>query len=73
MFTAKNTVISPNFLEWQFRGNVQFPQSFGSVAQNSAETVPFRKISTPKNQVKLRYVIYLSIYLFSLYLKFTCI
>ena len=25
------------------------------IAQNSAETVPFRKISTPGNQVKLRY------------------
>ena len=28
-FTAKNTVILPNFLVWKFCGKAQFPQSFG--------------------------------------------
>ena len=32
-----------------------FPHSFGGFARNYAETVPFRKISTPGNQVKSRY------------------
>ena len=41
MYTAKNTVISPNFLVWKFRGKAQFPHSFGQIAQNYAETVPF--------------------------------
>ena len=27
--TAKNTVISPNFLVWKFYGKAQFPHSFG--------------------------------------------
>ena len=54
-FTMKNTVISPDFLVWQFSGKAQFPHSFGRFAQNYAETVPFRKISKPGNQVKLRY------------------
>ena len=29
--TAKNTVISPNFLVWKFCGKAQFPQSFGRI------------------------------------------
>ena len=33
----------------------QFPQSFGRIAQNTAETVPFHKISKLGNQVKIRY------------------
>ena len=33
----------------------QFPHSFGRIARNYAETMTFRKISTPGNQVKLRY------------------
>ena len=53
--TAKNTAISPDFLVWEFCGKAQFPHSFRRFAQNYAETVPFRKISTPGNQVKLRY------------------
>ena len=53
--TAKNTVISPDFLMWKFCGEAQFPHSFGRFAQNYTETVPFRKIFTPGNQVKLRY------------------
>ena len=53
--TEKNTVISTDFLVWKFCGKAQFPQSFGRFARNYAETVPFRKISTPENQVKLRY------------------
>ena len=54
-FTAKNTVISPDFLVWKFCGKGQFWHSFGQFAQNYAETVPFRKISTPGNPVKLRF------------------
>ena len=30
--TAKNTVISPNFLVWKFCGEAQFPHSFGQIA-----------------------------------------
>ena len=37
--TAKNTVISPNFLVWKFCGKAQFPYSFGRLARNYAETV----------------------------------
>ena len=32
IFTAKNTLISPNFLVWKICGNAQFPQSFGRLA-----------------------------------------
>ena len=49
---AKNTVISPDFLVWKFCGKAQFTHSFGRIARNYAETVPFRKICTPGNQVK---------------------
>ena len=48
-YTAKNTVISPNFLVWKFCGKAQFLHSFGRFARNYAETVPFHKISTPGN------------------------
>ena len=44
-FTAKNTRISPNLLVW----NAQCPQVFERIAWNSAETVRFHKISTPRN------------------------
>ena len=54
-YTGKNTVISHDFLVWKFCGKVQFPHSFGRFAGNYAEIMPFRKISTPGNQVKLRY------------------
>ena len=47
--TSKNTVILPNFLVWKFCGKKQFPHSFGQIARNFAETVPFHKISTPGN------------------------
>ena len=40
--TAKNTVISPNFLMWKFCLKAQFPHS----ARNYAEIVPFHNIST---------------------------
>ena len=53
--TAKNNVISPDFLAWKFCGKARFPHSFGRFARNYAETLPFRKIFTPGNQVKLRY------------------
>ena len=52
---AKNTVISPNFKVWKFCGNAQYPHKFGRFARNYAETMRFHKISTPGNQVKLRY------------------
>ena len=53
--TAKNTVISDDFLVWKFCGKARFLHGFGWFARNYAETVLFRKISTPENQVKLRY------------------
>ena len=40
--TVKNTVFSPDFLVWKFCGKVKFPQSFGRIVRNYAETVPFR-------------------------------
>ena len=55
-YIAKNTVISSDFLMWQFSGKAQLPHSFGPFARNYAENVPFRKISTSGNQVKLRFV-----------------
>ena len=39
LFTAKNTVISPNFLVWKFCGKGQFPREF----------LANHKISTPGN------------------------
>ena len=36
IFTAKNTVISPNFLVWKFCGKAQFPNSFGKLCRNCA-------------------------------------
>ena len=52
--TAKNPVISANFLVWKFCGKAKFPHSFGRIARNYAETTPFHKISTPENQLKLQ-------------------
>ena len=40
---------------WKFCGKAQFPHSFGRIARNYVNTVPFHKISTPGNYVKLRY------------------
>ena len=54
-FTAKNTVISSDYLVWTFCGKAQFPHSFRQIARKYAENVPFCKTSTPGNQVKLRY------------------
>ena len=34
MFTAKNTVISSNFLMWTFRGETQFPHRNCAFPQN---------------------------------------
>ena len=53
--TVKNIIISPNFPVWKFCGKAKFPHSFGRFARNYAKTVTFHKISTPGNQVKLRY------------------
>ena len=47
--TAKNPVISSNFLMWKFCGKAQFLHSFGRIAQNYADTVPIHKIPTPEN------------------------
>ena len=52
---ARNTITSPNFLVRKFWGKAQFPHSFGRFTQNYAETVPFHKISTLGNLVKLGY------------------
>ena len=38
---------------WKFCGKAQFPHDFGQFARNYAETVPFDKISTPGNWVKI--------------------
>ena len=48
-YTAKNTVISTNFLVWKFCGKAQFPHSFGRISLKYAEIVPFHKYSTPGN------------------------
>ena len=53
--TAKNTVISPNFLVWKFFGKAQFPHRVGRIVQNYAETVPFIKFPHQEKKVKLRY------------------
>ena len=45
----------PNFLVWKFCGKPQFSLSFGLFAQNFEETVPFRKMSKPRNLVKFWY------------------
>ena len=37
--TAKNIVISPNFVMWKFWGKAQFQHSFGRVTRNYAEIV----------------------------------
>ena len=37
IFTAKNTVISPNFLVWKFCGKVQFRIVSGEITVFSAE------------------------------------
>ena len=53
--TATKPVISPNFLVWKFCGKAQFPYSFEQFARNYTVTVPFHKICTPGNYVKLPY------------------
>ena len=53
-YTAKNIVISRNFLVWKLCWKAQFPHSFGWFARNYGETVASHKNSTPgwsgKNQ-----------------------
>ena len=58
--TAKNIVVSPNLLVWTFCGKAQFLHSFGRFVRNYAETVPFNKISTTGNDVKLPYSLHWS-------------
>ena len=53
-YTAKNTVILPDFLPWKFCGKGQYPQNFGRFTRNYVETVSYHNISKPGNQVKLR-------------------
>ena len=43
ILTEQNAIISPNFLVWKYCGKAQFPYSFGRIARNYAEAVPFRK------------------------------
>ena len=45
----KDMDISPNFPRWEFCRGAQFPQSFGRIAQNSAETLLFYKIPKKGN------------------------
>ena len=47
--TAKNTLISPNFLMWKFCGKTQLPQSFTQYTRNTTKTARFDKISTLGN------------------------
>ena len=40
---------------WKFCGKSQFPHSFERIVRNYAKTMPFRKIPTPEDWIKLRY------------------
>ena len=51
-YTAKNTVILPDFLVRKFCGKVQFLHSLRRISQNYAETVPLLCLCTPGNQLK---------------------
>ena len=51
--TAKNTVIIPNFLVWEFCEKAQFTNSFGRIAQNYAEIVSFHKF--PHQEIRWNY------------------
>ena len=42
-------LVSPNFVVLQFCGKVQVPHSFWRIDRNSAEIVPFHKMSTREN------------------------
>ena len=57
--TAKNTVISPNFLVWKFCGKEQFPHSFGQFARNYTEL--FLSTKFPHQQIKWNYGIFCSV------------
>ena len=63
IITAKNTVISPNFLVWKFFWKGSLRIASGDLPQVT-ETVLFHKMSTPENQVKLRYFLQQIIRLF---------
>ena len=52
--TAKNTVISPKFLEWKFFGKAQFPHSF----DNLSEAVHFQKFT--HKEIRWNYGIFCS-------------
>ena len=45
-YTARNVVISPNFLVWKFCRKAQFGHNFEQITRNNAEIVPFRNTST---------------------------
>ena len=53
--SAKNTVISTNFLVWKFYGNAEFPHSFGWFARNYAKLCLFTKFPHQEIRWKLRY------------------
>ena len=52
--TAKNTVISPDFLVWKFCGKVQFPYCFGRFARNY-KTIRKRCLSAKYPHQKIRW------------------
>ena len=55
-YTAKNSIISPNFLVWQFCGKAQFPQSFGrpKLCANCLST------KLPHQEIRWNYAIFRS-------------
>ena len=52
--TALNTVISPNFLVWNFFGKAQFPQSFGRFCGSCAFPLNFHTCKSGETTVFLR-------------------
>ena len=52
-FTAKNTVISLNFLVWKFCGKAQFPHIFRGFARNYHSFRRFARNYAPETMKKL--------------------
>ena len=69
--TAKNTVISRNFLVWKFCGKAQLPHSFRRFARKYAETVSFpQNFHTKKlGQITVFYAVAVQRVLFDFDLK----
>ena len=57
--TAKNTVISPNFLVWNICGKAQFPHSFGRIAETMRKLCLSTKF--PHQEMKWSYGIFSSV------------